>query len=50
MADTQKTQKDAGIAEDKRPRPSQAEGEDQPGKGQHGERPRPSQAEGEDKK
>jgi hypothetical protein len=48
MPDKQNTQKDAGIAEDKRPRPSQAEGEDRPGKSDTGERPRPSQAEGED--
>jgi hypothetical protein len=48
MPEKQNTQKDAGLAEDQRPRPSQAEGEDRPDKSDPGERPRPSQAEGED--
>jgi hypothetical protein len=41
--------KDAGLAADERPRPSQAEGEENPGE-TNGSRPTPSQAEGEDRK
>jgi hypothetical protein len=47
MPDKKDTQKDAGIAETRRPTPSQAEGEVRPGQ-TNPDRPRPSQAEGED--
>jgi hypothetical protein len=40
-----KNQKDKNIAAEERPRPSQAEGEENPG-GDAGNRPTPSQAEG----
>ncbi len=40
-----KDQKDSGLAAEQRPRPSQAEGEENPG-GDAGNRPTPSQAEG----
>lgn len=49
MPDKKNTRQDTGAAEDTRPTPSQAEGEDHPGKGQI-ERPRSFQAEGEDKR
>lgn len=49
MADKKNTQKDAGLAEENRPTPSQAEGADKPEENAP-DRPRPSQAEGEDTK
>jgi hypothetical protein len=49
MPDNKNTQKDAGVAAENRPTPSQAEGEETPPKSLP-DRPRPSQAEGEDKR